>query len=149
LGSRDSEPPQKEGSEAADGTSPFKVRECLTKLGFSASYRLTKKSDFTRVVKEGKRIRTRYTEVRMLASPLHHPRVGIIVPKWDRSAVSRNLVKRWLREIVRTELLPECSCGVDLAIRVRRAAYDASFQDLRADIERVKSVVLQSSHESL
>ena len=76
----------------------------------------------------------------MLASPLLHPRVGLIVPKYNRSAVARNRLKRQLREIVRTqvlELLPQ----VDVVIRARASAYAAGF-DVLANELRWASVEL-------
>lgn len=68
-----------------------------------------------------------------MASPLSHPRVGLVVPKRGRTAVDRNRVKRRLRELVRLHVLPELS-GVDLVIRVRDEAYDAAFADLHRDL---------------
>jgi hypothetical protein len=45
-------------------------------------------------------------------------------------------VKRWLRELVRTELLPalRVSAPCDIAIRTRPNAYDARLDELRGDI---------------
>ena len=68
-----------------------------------------------------------------MASPLSHPRVGLVVPKRGRTAVDRNRVKRRLRELARLHVLPELS-GVDLVIRVRDEAYDAAFADLHRDL---------------
>jgi ribonuclease P protein component len=53
--------------------------------------------------------------------------------------VERNRVKRWLREIVRRELLPRLDSGgeaLDLLVRARRESYDASFRDLKEEILR-------------
>jgi hypothetical protein len=45
-------------------------------------------------------------------------------------------VKRWLRELVRIELLPALGsvAACDVAIRSRPNAYDARLDDLRRDI---------------
>jgi ribonuclease P protein component len=72
----------------------------------------------------------------MCASELPHVRVGVIVPRFGHSAVERNRVKRRLRESVRLELLPNVG-AVDVVIHAFKAAYDAAFGDLRADVERV------------
>jgi len=61
---------------------------------------------------------------------LPHPRVGLIVPKHSHSAVERNTLKRRLREISRRELLPVLA-PVDVVVRARREAYDASYDELR------------------
>ena len=39
-------------------------------------------------------------DVRVLASPFSHPRVGIVVPRHRQSAVDRNRLKRRIRELV-------------------------------------------------
>jgi len=47
-------------------------------------------------------------------------------------------VKRWLRELVRLELLPALRvASYDVAIRSRPNAYDASLDDLAVDIAQV------------
>jgi ribonuclease P protein component len=111
-------------------------------FAFPRSYRLTRGVELQNVAKEGKRIRTVYLDVRVLASPLGHPRVGIVVPRYGRSAVDRNRLKRRLRELVRTHLLPE-ACSVDVVIRTRPDAYSASFDALGLDIARTKTQLTQ------
>jgi ribonuclease P protein component len=76
-----------------------------------------------------------HLDVRAIASPLGHPRVGIVVPRYSGSAVDRNRLKRRLRELVRTRLLPSAS-SVDVVIRARPDAYVASFDALAGDIEK-------------
>jgi ribonuclease P protein component len=75
---------------------------------------------------QGKRIRTPHLEVRILASPLLHPRIGFIVPRYGRSAVERNRLKRQLREIVRTRLLAELP-SIDMLVRTRPNTYKVAF----------------------
>lgn len=59
-----------------------------------------------------------------------------MVPRYKHSVVRRNRVKRWLRELVRLELLPVLGsvAPCDVAIRSRPNAYDAGLDDLRGDI---------------
>jgi len=91
------------------------------------------------VVQEGRRIRTAHLEVRVLASPLLHSRIGIIVPRHQQTAVERNRLKRRLRELARTRLLPALRAGVahDLSIRAKRDAYAARMEALAADIATI------------
>ena len=64
-------------------------------------------------------------------------RVGIVVPRHKHSAVDRNRLKRRLRELSRTRLLPALAgSGGDLVIRVRPEAYGASFEALARQVER-------------
>jgi len=67
------------------------------------------------------------------ASLLHlqHPRVGFVVPKHGRSAVDRNRLKRRLRELVRTIILPRLPV-LDMVVHARASAYRLSFDELSA-----------------
>lgn len=55
------------------------------------------------------------------------------MPKYSRTSVERNRLKRRLREVVRTELLPHLP-PADMVVRARREAYDASFDELRGQL---------------
>ena len=85
------------------------------------------------VLREGKRIRTDHLDFRFVASLLHHPRVGFIVPKHGRSIVERNRLKRRLREIVRQNILKRVS-SVDMIVRARPEAYAARFASLQREL---------------
>ena len=64
-------------------------------------------------------------------------RVGIVVPRHKHSAVDRNRLKRRLRELARTRLLPALDgLGGDLVIRARPEAYGASFEGLARQLDR-------------
>jgi ribonuclease P protein component len=62
-----------------------------------------------------------------------HPRMGLIVPKFQSSAVARNRLRRRLREIWRRELQPHQPAW-DLVIKARREAYSADFTALEAQL---------------
>lgn len=85
------------------------------------------------ILREGKRIRTEHLELRVVASLLHHPRVGFVVPKHGRSIVERNQLKRRLREIVRLNILKRIP-SVDMIVRARPEAYSASFASLEREL---------------
>jgi ribonuclease P protein component len=67
-------------------------------------------------------------------------RVGIVVPKHKRSSVARNRLKRRLRELARTLLLPDLP-PVDLVVRTFPESYDASFAALEREVRRVRDQV--------
>ncbi len=72
-----------------------------------------------------------------VSSPAGRPRVGIIVPRYGRTTVQRNRVRRRLREIARRDLLPRAlraDVGLDLILRAKPSAYDRSLAALRAAI---------------
>ena len=85
------------------------------------------------VLREGKRIRLEHLELRIVASLLHHPRIGFIVPKHGRSIVERNQLKRRLREIVRLNILKRID-SVDMIVRARPEAYSATFGSLEREL---------------
>jgi ribonuclease P protein component len=72
-----------------------------------------------------------------------HPRMGLIVPKFQSTAVARNRLRRRLREIWRHELQPHQPAW-DLVIRARREAYAAGFDALRADLLTWRQAVLRA-----
>jgi len=81
-----------------------------------------------------------------MASPLSHPRVGVVVPKHGRTTVDRNQLRRRLRELLRLYVLPAVP-PADLVIRVRDNAYAASFADLRSQLlQAVQSVTRALQH---
>jgi ribonuclease P protein component len=62
-----------------------------------------------------------------------HPRLGLIVPKFQSSAVARNRLRRQLKEIWRLDLQAHQPAW-DLVIRARRESYEASFGQLREQL---------------
>ena len=59
------------------------------------------------------------------------------MPKYRHTAVARNLVKRRLRELSRTRLLPALvDTPADVTLRALPVAYGASFDALARDLER-------------
>lgn len=104
-------------------------------MRFPRSHRLTRSSELRAVARGGKRFRTEHLDLRAAASPVSHPRVGLIVPKHKRSSVDRNRLKRRLREIVRADVLPGLA-AIDLVIRARPEAYGASVAMLRTELVR-------------
>ncbi len=61
--------------------------------------------------------------------------MGVIVPRFSHTAVERNLVKRRLRDLVRTELLPKIP-ALDVVVRAAPSAYNADYDTLRAAVRQ-------------
>lgn len=72
-------------------------------------------------------------EVRVAASPRGVPRVAVVVGKHGHGSVERNRLKRRVRELVRTQVLPYLP-AVDTVWRTAPAAYGASFGDLEQQV---------------
>lgn len=81
-------------------------------------------------------MQTEHLEARASASLLLHPRVGIVVPKYKHTIVSRNRVRRRLRELARLRLLPTLG-NVDLLLRAKPPAYATTFEQLASDVEAI------------
>ena len=88
------------------------------------------------VKRMGKRIKTGHLDVRVAASPFAYARVGIIVPKYRRTIVERNQLRRRLRELVRTTMLPVMP-PYDVYIRSLPHAYSVPFARLAGDVQRI------------
>jgi ribonuclease P protein component len=95
--------------------------------------RLARGPDLTGCWDAGRRRRTPHLELAWRPNSTGHPRVGIIVPRYQHSAVARNRLRRRLREILRRHALGSLP-AIDLVLRARRDAYAASFAVLRAEL---------------
>ena len=84
-------------------------------------------------MRAGRRLRTEHLDVRFIDSLLSHARVAVIVGKYGHDIVERNRLRRQLRELARTRLIPEIG-GLDVVIRTTIAAYGASFDRLSDEI---------------
>jgi ribonuclease P protein component len=81
-------------------------------------------------------VQTEHLEARAAASLLFRPRIGVIVPKYGRNIVDRNRVKRRLRELARTRLLPSAGT-LDIIVRAKPGAYGTSFSQLAAEVAEI------------
>jgi len=76
-----------------------------------------------------------------MENPTGQPRMGLVVPKFQSSAVARNRLRRRLREIWRREV-QQRQPSWDLVIRARREAYSASFEALQSQVLSWRETVL-------
>ena len=74
-------------------------------------------------------------------NPTGQPRMGLIVPKFQSSAVARNRLRRRLRDIWRREVQHRQPAW-DLVIKTRREAYGASFEALQEQLLSWRETVL-------
>jgi ribonuclease P protein component len=71
-----------------------------------------------------------------------HPRLGLIVPRFQATAVARNRLRRRLKEIWRREVAAALPAW-DLVIRARKEAYAAAFPALRAELAEWRDAVVR------
>ena len=103
--------------------------------------KLKNSAEFQSVYKRGARRDSRSFVVFVLANGLDHSRVGLTTPRKVGMAVSRNRIRRRVREILRNAwpLLPR---GVDIVVNPRRSAIERDFADLKTELLALLGVSL-------
>ncbi|MHC4975748.1 MAG: ribonuclease P protein component [Planctomycetota bacterium] len=86
---------------------------------FRRRHRLTHNREFTHVYTTGKRVPRGPLVIVGTPNGLDHPRLGLSVSRKVGKAVTRNRIKRHLREAFRM-LQHECPPGFDIVVVVRR-----------------------------
>jgi ribonuclease P protein component len=108
-----------------------------TGFGLPRQARITASDEIRSLFRRGKRSKTRHLDAFVSPSPAPFARLGVVVPKHKRTIVQRNRLKRRLRELGRTLLLPALGnreAAFDVLLRARPEAYAAPFADLRDEI---------------
>lgn len=82
-------------------------------------FRLRRSEDFARLRQEGYTVQNRWMLCSMIANGLPHNRYGFVTAKKLGKAVTRNRVRRLLREAVRS-LHSQLGIGYDLVIIARQ-----------------------------
>ena len=133
MGTRGALTQTEEGAQAVDGVAALEARRLLTPSArLPRDHRLARATDIRRCLNHGRRRRLEHLDMIWMDNGLGQPRMGLIVPKFQSSAVARNRLRRRLREIWRREIQPR-QAG-DVVIRARREAYGASFETLRSQL---------------
>ena len=89
--------------------------------------RLTGDKRFDQIHREGRSAANKYLVIRVLPNELDHNRFGILVGKRIGNAVTRNKVKRRLREALRQAPLAP---GWDAVFIARKGVERATFQEV-------------------
>jgi ribonuclease P protein component len=134
LGPSRSLAPPEEGAQAAHRVAAVEARRLLTPSArLPRAHRLARASDIRRCLTHGRRRRSEHLDIIWMDNQTGQPRMGLIVPKFQTSAVARNRLRRRLREIWRQEI-QQRQPAWDLVIRARREAYAADFDALRTQL---------------
>ncbi len=108
-----------------------------TGFGLPRESRIARSAEIRLLFQRGKRRKTRHLDAFVSPSPAAFPRLGVVVPKHKHTIVERNKVRRRLRELGRTVLLPalrNSGAALDVMVRARPEAYAAKFEQLRDEI---------------
>ena len=134
-------PSPEKGPEAFDGEDTDQARRALTSERLPRDRRLVRGEEVRQVLARGRRRRTAYFDVVWAGSEAGHPRLGLIVPRFQSTAVARNRLRRRIKEIWRREI-QKVGGPVDVVVRARREAYDAGFAELKAELAKWAAQVL-------
>ncbi len=104
--------------------------------------RLRLKEDFDRIFKEAGRCSGSGLTVRVLPNGLSYSRLGLMIGKKAGNAVTRNRVRRILREYFRLE-----TCGLDSHLDIVVTAYKPMVRVSNQDIRTIFSELLK--HKNL
>jgi ribonuclease P protein component len=94
--------------------------------------RLTDSPEFERVYRQGTAYRGKLFSVHAFPNEHGNPRMGLSVSRKVGTAVTRNTVRRRLREVFRAST-SEITGDLDLVVSARPAAAKATFEELRAE----------------
>ncbi len=97
--------------------------------------RLTDSPDFERVYRQGTAYRGKLFSVHAFPNELGTPRLGLSVSRRVGNAVTRNAVRRRLREVFHSAR-PEIPGDLDLVVSARPAAAEATVRELSEELVR-------------
>ena len=114
---------------------------------FPRNFRLLRHADFERVYQHGSRhFSTHMTVFYLLRQRGEGLRVGFTVGRALGVAVTRNRIRRRLREAVR-QCWPASPVPADMVINPKKSALQADFSGLLAEVDRAFQVIQQKLAE--
>lgn len=99
-------------------------------------HRLRKKQDFSRVFRGGNSFANRQFVLYTYQSRSSKLRLGVSVSKKIGNAVTRNRVKRLVKEVVR-EMIPHLQSNVDLVIIARNPAAKMGYHEIKSSMKHL------------
>lgn len=104
------------------------------------SYRLKKNQEFQRVFQEGKSVANRQFVVYYLSKPEQsNSRFGLSVSKKMGHAVTRNLIKRRMKEAL-VQLVPNIAYKADIVIIARQPVSTMDYHEIKKSLTHVLKV---------
>jgi ribonuclease P protein component len=97
--------------------------------------RLTDSPEFERVYRQGTAYRGRLFSVHAFPNEHGTPRLGLSISRKVGNAVTRNAVRRRLREVFYS-CVSEFSGNLDFVVSARPAAAEATFEELREEFRK-------------
>lgn len=120
-------------------------------LKMKKEYRIKKNKEFQAVFKNGQSFANRQFVVYVMDQPEQlHFRVGLSVGKKIGNAVTRNRIKRLIRQVI-FEFAPELNQNKDYVIIARMPAADMAYEEVKKSLAHVlrKAKALKKQHVQL
>ncbi|MDP3985400.1 MAG: ribonuclease P protein component [bacterium] len=103
----------------------------------SREHRLSSRTEFDRIWKRGRVVYGSFLALRFLENNVKTPRFGIVVSlKVSKRATKRNLLRRRIREALRTQFLPNIK-NYDIVIMTKAEALTKSYKEIKEELERL------------
>ena len=108
----------------------------MKKFNFTKASRILKRTEYIALSRKGKKIHTYYFLAVYQTGPTHQNRLGITVTKKVGNAVTRNQIKRYVREFFR--LNQQCLQGVwDINIIAKKQAANITSEEVYSDLHKL------------
>jgi ribonuclease P protein component len=120
------------GEAAPAGNGPGGTDERLT-----PDERLRRRADFLRCYRQGRRRQGALAILYSAPNQLGHPRLGITASKKVGTAVVRQRLKRWVREVYRRGEQRRALPALDLVVHLQPAAAKAEFASFQQELTRL------------
>jgi len=99
---------------------------------FKPQERIRKRKDFLFLYKKGRRYKSKYFNLIYISNNLDFSRMAVIASKKIGNAVTRNKVKRWMRELFRRNK-GQLKKQLDILIVIKRDIQETTWSVLRED----------------
>ncbi|MGL4912601.1 MAG: ribonuclease P protein component [Romboutsia sp.] len=106
-------------------------------MDFNKTKGLKKDSDFRKVYKHGKSFANKHLVMYILENKSDCSRVGISVSKKVGKAITRNKVRRRIREAYRLNIDENVKNGYDIVFIARVASKDVEYKDIEKSINHL------------
>lgn len=104
---------------------------------------LRSKRDFARIEASGRARAERLMVVRFVPNALGFDRYAISTSRRVGGAVTRNRIRRRIREVLRASM--QTGPGWDILIIVRPSGAEATFDEIRASLQRLLALMRESA----